>query len=116
MPGIFDRLQDQLDDDQPQGISPMDIVDLPDAPRQVMKLLLRDRTASSEGITLEALQEKLPGVDDLPAVLGELAASNWLIVSGEPPAVRYKINLRKKRGTLTSDLWSSVAGRLIDDE
>jgi hypothetical protein len=117
MTGIFDRLQGQLDDDdQSHGITPMDIVDLPDAQRQVMKLLLRDRTASTEGIGLDDFREKLPGLDDLPAVIDKLAAAGWLIVLGEPPTARYKINLRKKRGTLTSDLWSSLAGHLIDDE
>jgi hypothetical protein len=116
MPGIFDRLQDQLGDDSSDGISPLDIVDLPDTQRQVMKLLLRDRTASTEGITLDEMREKLPELDDLPKVIAELSAASWLIMLGEPPAARYKINLRKKRSTLSNDMWSTLTGKIDEDD
>ncbi len=71
MSGLYDRLKDQLgndDDDQPGGLTPLDIADLPDEQRQVMFALLRDARASAGGIALAALQEKLSEIDGLDSV------------------------------------------------
>jgi hypothetical protein len=50
MSGLYDRLMDQLGDDdngQPAGLTPLDIADLPEQQRQVMFALLRDSRASA---------------------------------------------------------------------
>lgn len=119
MPGLYDRLADQLGDenDKPTGLTPLDIADLPDDQRRVMFALLRDPNASSRGLALETLQQKLSDLEDLPAILAELSKNNWLIIMGEVPNERYKVNLRRKRGSdLGANLWASLANRLDPDQ
>ncbi len=106
-------LADKLGDEEKQtGITPLDIMELPRTQKQIMNLLLRDHSASVTGITLEGLRERLPDQDDLPEALEILAHQSWVIVLGEPPNVRYKINLRRKRGGSLSSMWSSVMDHL----
>jgi hypothetical protein len=120
MSGLYDRLMDQLgdeDNDQPAGLTPLDIAELPDHQRQVMFALLRDSRASSGGVTLEALHERFGDFQDLDGVLNELTQNNWLIRQGEAATVRYKVNLRRKRGsTLGGNFWSSLSSRLADED
>ncbi|MBN1200967.1 MAG: hypothetical protein JXJ20_03835 [Anaerolineae bacterium] len=121
MPGLYDRLMDQIGDndddanDKPTGgLTPLDIAALPGDQRKVMMLLLRE--PGSDGLTLDVLRQKLPDVKDLPDILAELADKDWLIVKGRPPNASYKVNLRRKRGSkLVSGIWSSLSDRLDDD-
>lgn len=120
MAGLYDRLMDQIDDDDDDkkapGLTPLDIAELPEPQRQVMFALLRDTTASMGGVSLETLQEKLDDVDDLPDILADLSKNSWLICLGELPNTRYKVNLRRKRSsTLGNSLWASLTDRLADD-
>ena len=115
MPDLYERLAAQIggDDDQPAGVSPLDIVDLPRAQRQIMVGLLRDSTAAMSGITLDALREKLAGDEGLAEALNGLTNHGWLIRLGEPPNVRYKVNLSRRRGKkLSANLWASLADHL----
>jgi len=120
MSGLYDRLMDQLgkeDDNQPAGLTPLDIADLPDGQRQVMFALLRDSRSAGDGVSADALREKLPQVEGLAAVLDELTRNSWLIRLGEAPNVRYKVNLRRKRGSsLGGGLWSSLSNRLAEED
>ena len=119
MSGLYDRLMNQMggeEDDKPAGRMALDIADLPEPQRQVMFALLRDSTASTEGIALEALREKLGHPDDLDATLDDLTKHSWLIRQGEPPNPRYKVNLRRKRGsTLGANLWASLTDHLAEE-
>ena len=116
MSGLYDRLRAQTggdDDDQPPGVTPLEIADLPEAQRQLMFGLLRDPQASTEGLTLAILQARSDNPEALPGILAELSKNGWLVQYGEPPSVRYKVNLRRKRGTsLTGGLWAYVTDRL----
>lgn len=118
MPGMYDQLLDQLgddDNDRSSGLTPLDIADLPDAPRKVMFAMLRDAEAATEGLTLDHLQAKLANVPGLAEVLAELTQKGWLILRGEPPAARYKVNLRRRRGReVSADVWASLADHLAD--
>ncbi len=120
MSGLYDRLMDQLGDDddgQPAGLTPLDIADLPEQQRQVMFALLRDSRASAGGVTLDMLQEKLSEIEDLDSVLNDLTQNNWLIRQGEAATVRYRVNLRRKRGSsLGGNIWSSLSSRLADED
>ena len=120
MSGLYDRLNDQLgkdDDNQPAGLTPLDIADLPDGQRQVMFALLRDSRSSGDGVSADVLREKLPQVEGLAAVLDELTRNSWLIRLGEAPNVRYKVNLRRKRGSsLGGGIWSSLSNRLAEEQ
>jgi hypothetical protein len=119
MSGLYDRLRAQIggdDDDKLSGLTPLDIADLPTQQRQVMFILLRDPQASTEGITLEALQERIEDADALADILADLTKNGWLVQYGEPPGIRYKVNLRRKRGGgLEGNLWASLSDHLADD-
>lgn len=117
MPGLFERLKAELDADDHGGITPLEIAELPDAERRLMLWLLRDRTASSEGVTVGALIEQMPAAPaDAATVVAALARDGWLIALGEPPDQRYKVNLRRKRGsTLGFGLWTILSERLTRD-
>ena len=104
MSGLYDRLNDQLgkdDDNQPAGLTPLDIADLPDGQRQVMFALLRDSRSSGDGVSADVLREKLPQVEGLAAVLDELTRNSWLIRLGEAPNVRYKVEFPPQARKLT---------------
>jgi hypothetical protein len=120
MSGLYDRLMDQLgdeDNDQPAGLTPLDIAELPEEQRHVMFSLLRDTRASSSGMSVEALRDRLGEVEGLDGILHELTQSNWLIRLGEAPNVRYKVNIRRKRGsTLGGNIWASLSSRLADED
>jgi hypothetical protein len=120
MSGLYDRLRAQIggdDDDQPPGMTPLEIADLPMEQRQVMFSLLRDPQAATDGITLASLQERTDDPEALPGMLADLTKNGWLVQYGEPPGVRYKVNLRRKRGTgAGGSLWASLLDRLTEED
>lgn len=120
MPNLYDRLNDLLDDENDKksaGLTPLDIAELPDEPRRVMFAMLRNPTASSKGLSYDDLHSKLGDLDNLEGILADLVRQSWLIQIGEPPSERYKINLRRKRGSSLS-MWTSLSDVLgsSDDE
>jgi hypothetical protein len=80
-----------------------------------MFLLLRDPSSTADGTTLDVLQRKLGDLEDLADILTELVRSGWVIALGEPPKVRYKVNLRRKRGS-DFGLWASLSDHLTDKD
>jgi hypothetical protein len=118
MPGIFQRLQAQLGDDDHGGITPLEIADLPDGQRRILLWMLRDRAAAADGIGVNGLRERMPNPpDDCAAVFNVLAQDGWVIALGEEPNVRYKVNLRRKRGGTTGfGLWSLLNDRISDND
>ncbi|MBN1681303.1 MAG: hypothetical protein JW966_13550 [Anaerolineae bacterium] len=120
MPGLYDRLMDEIEDDndKPAGLTPLEIAELPEPHRTVMFFLLRDKAAASRGVTLDVLEDKLSDIDDMAGVLYDLTKHSWLIMLGEPPAEKYKVNLRRKHGSKTSGIWSALTDHLmeIDDD
>lgn len=117
MPGLFDRLKAELGDEEPSGVTPLEIADLPDKERRIMLWLLRDRTAASVGVTAEVVQTSMDEApQDCSSVLQALAKDGWLISMGEPPNIRYKVNLRRKRGSsLGFGLWTILADRIAQE-
>lgn len=104
----------RLGDEKQTGVTPLDIMDLPRAQQQIMTFLLRDQRAALEGATLDELQARFNTAQNIPETLAALSKNGWLILLGEPPGVRYKINLRRKRGG-SPGLFSKVLDRLSDD-
>jgi hypothetical protein len=115
MPGLYDHLNAQIGDEEPGGITPLDITDLPSDQKQLMLALLREQAI--EGVTYDSLNLKWSDkLNSLDATLGELANNGWLIVSGEAPNLRYRVNLRAKRGSKGGfGLWSILAERIAQD-
>jgi hypothetical protein len=117
MTGLFDRLNAQLGSEEPAGITPLDITDLPQDQKQLMLTLLRDQGGAVDGVTREALHSKFSDkLGDLDATLAQLARNGWLIVMGEAPNLRYRVNLKAKRGSTGGfGLWSVISDRVPQD-
>ena len=128
MPGLYDQVESQLDgddssapkqpffdrlskklDEQTEGVTTTDLIHMKGVQKKVMLFLLRDTEAATQGITLANLKAKLPDVaDEMPKALTELTNQGWLFISGEPPHVRYRVHMRRKRsGDL--GIWSNLA-------
>jgi hypothetical protein len=118
MPGLFERLQAELGDDDQSGVTPLEIADLPDSQRRILLWMLRDRATAADGIGATTLYERMPDApDDCLKVISALARSGWVIALGEAPNVRYKVNLRRKRGSASGfGLWSVLNDRLSDTD
>lgn len=116
MPGVFDHLSARLQD-EPSGLSPVDLADLPAAQKQILLTLLRDPASGLEGVGAAALrarlQDQIPQFDE---TIATLVGQGWLIVLGEPANLRYRLNFRAKRGSTSGiNLWSILSDRLPDD-
>ncbi len=111
---IFNRLNERLDDGKPEGVTTLDIMELPRAQQQILLLMLRDQRAALDGVTLQTLTERFPNAQNLPETLAELSKNGWLISLGEPPLSRYKINLRRKRGAALNGIWTGVLDQLAE--
>jgi hypothetical protein len=117
MSGIYDRLNAEIDDEEPKGITPLDIADLPDGQKQIMLSLLRDHSGPDGAVGIETLRSRLEEkVDDFDSALKFLTANGWLIEMGEAPNQRYRINLRARRGSEAGiGLWSLLFERISKD-
>lgn len=111
MPGVFDRLQRQIDE-QSRGISVLDIAGLPPALRRVMRMMLRETEMSFPALL--AGMQSLPEEDrleraGLQEALTRLTEQEWLIRLGEGEQATYRVNLRRRAGSgLSGDLWSAL--------
>lgn len=117
MSGIFDRLQREIEERRKdEGISPLDLMDLPAPLRKVMRILLREVEMSYTD--LRRAVENMPKMDrlstpELDQSLEVLSKQNWLIRRGEGDRVSYKVNLRRKRGSqLAQSIWTSLDDRI----
>ncbi|MFM8320730.1 MAG: hypothetical protein ACKOC5_07420 [Chloroflexota bacterium] len=117
MPSVFDRLQSQLDiAKREDGISPIEIAELPPNLRKVMRLMMREVVMKYTDLC-DAIQE-LPAANrlapaDLDAALKTLVEQSWLVRYGTGEFVSYKVNLRKRAGSrLDKDIWSALDSRI----
>jgi len=120
MSGIFDRLQEQINDKRKEGgITILDLADLPPALRKIMKLMLRQVQMNYPQL-YEAVEnfpegERLSRIQ-LDAALKKLAEQAWIIQIGEGERAIYKVNLRRKAGSNLSDnLWQNLDAKLKDN-
>lgn len=117
MSQLFDRLQRELNSRQEEaqeGISVLDLVDLPEPLRKIMRLMFRKTklkyTYSEVATEMESLSKQ-----ELDQTLVALVKQGWLIRFGEDESATYKVNLSRKRGsTLDNNFWS-VIDRKIEE-
>ena len=114
---IFDRLQRQLDiQKREQGISALELMDLPPNLRRIMKMMLREVVMKYIHITqaVAAFPEaNRMSQGELDAGLKTLVEQNWLITSGDGEFLSYRVNLRRKAGSaLDQDIWAALNRRI----
>ena len=119
MPGVFDRLQKQIDDKQSEGgITALDLADLPPALRRIMRLMLRELQLGYPEITKAVASfpdSERVAPKDLDDALDVLTRQAWLIRLGEGQKAIYKVNLRRKAGSnLASGVWNTLDAKLKD--
>ena len=117
MPGIYDRLQKQLEvAKREEGISPIEIAELPPNLRKVMRLMLRE--VVMKYTDLQAAIEEMPAASRVPAgelqaALNTLVEQNWLTRYGTGEFTSYRVNLRRRAGSvLGKDIWSALDARI----
>ncbi len=117
MSGVFDRLSKKLGEkDDSSGISPLDLANLPQAQRQLMRILLRELEMSLSalmGLVEELPEGKRPTQAEVEEALKSLALEGWVIKMGEDAQITYKANLRRKApSTLAQSIWSTLDARI----
>ena len=120
MSGIFDRLQERINDKSKEGgITVLDIADLPPALRKTMRLMLKQLQMSYPQLC--NVMEQLPEGErltrtQLDKALEKLTEQAWLIQIGEGVHAIYKVNLRRKAGSKLGDsLWQRLDAKLKDN-
>ena len=113
MPGVFDRLQRQIEDKSKEGgISALDLASLPPPLRKIMRMMLRQLEMNRPDLwtAVQALPEaERLSLAELDEALATLSQQQWLIKFGEGERASYKVNLRRKAGsTLTGDVWAAL--------
>lgn len=117
MPGVFDRLQKQLDiRKREEGISALEITDLPPNLRKIMRLMLREvvikYTDLCEAVEAMDAKSRLSRAE-LDSALRQLVEQNWLLRFGEDEFISYRVNLRRKAGSqLDQDIWAALDSRI----
>jgi len=115
---VFERLQQRLNvEKRDEGISAIEIADLPSPLRKIMRLMLREVELSYPDLR-EAV-EAMPAKDrmskpELDQALEVLTRQFWLIRRGEGERVTYQVNLRRKAGSkLAAGVWSALGDKII---
>ncbi len=117
MPGVFDRLNKEIEDRKKEGgITPLDLAGLPPALRKIMRVMLRELQAGYPRLC--EIMDEMPEQDrlsrgDLQSSLAELVEQFWLIRIGEGEKAIYKVNLRRREGSkLMAGIWSALDEKL----
>jgi hypothetical protein len=118
---IFERLQKKLEiQKREQGISALDIADLPPNLRKIMRLMLREVVMKYSELVKAV--ENLPPTNrltqpELDAALETLVEQNWLVRYGSGELMSYKVNLRRRAGRqLGQDIWSALGDRIASSK
>jgi hypothetical protein len=119
MSDLFDRLQNELDiRAKEDGITALDLTELPTPLRKIMRKMLRALELDKQEIAKifnELPAEEQKEVKDLPDAINILSKQGWLIELGEGENVRYKPNLRRKRGSeLAADIFNKLDDRITE--
>ena len=118
---VFDRLKQQLDiQKREQGISALDIADLPPNLRKIMRMMLREVVLKYTELVTAV--EAMPPANrmsqaELDAALKTLVQQNWLVRYGSGELMSFKVNLRRRAGSqLGQDIWSALGDRIASSK
>lgn len=121
MPGVYDRLQKALEvTKREEGISPIEIAELPPNLRDVVRLMLREGAMKYRDLCT-AIAADLPGncmsPAELDAALEALVNQNWVSRYGSGELTSYRVNLRRRTSSrLSTDIWSALDYRISDSQ
>ena len=114
---VFDRLQQKLEvEKRTEGISALEISELPPSLRKIMRLMLRE--VEMTFTALKTAVDSMPAADqishaELDQALQALSQQGWLIQRGEGEGLNYSVNLRRKSGsTLSNSIWGNLEKKL----
>lgn len=110
MPGLFDRLQAEIEAREPRepagGISASDLLSLPPQMAQLLQQLTKLGDASANEL---ALALKMPP-DALDPLLADLVTKGYVRVLIDAGSARYRVNYgRRRRRTVPQGLWARLA-------
>ena len=113
MTGLFDKLQNELENREDEGgISLLDLAELPSQLRKIMRFMLREVEVTFEHLWKHA--ESLPETekmtrDELSGAIKTLTKQGWLVSMGEKDNAKYRVNLRRKPGSNRADsIWAAL--------
>ena len=117
MPGVFDRLNKEIENKQKEGgITALDLADLSPTLRRIMKIMLRELQMTYPRLC--EVMDAMPEAERMPRkqldeALSTLTEQFWLVRIGESEKAIYKVNLKRKTGsTLAAGIWSSLDEKL----
>ena len=106
MPGLFNRLQDEISArEKQQGLSPVDLLDMPEPLANIINQIVR-----SNGMKLEDIAEKLgQSSADTQTMLGELVQKGFVRKVLVKEETWYKAHFsRKADKSLSLGIWSAL--------
>ncbi len=114
MAGMFDRLQTEIDKREPaEGLSPADLLLLPDDLRRIVQLITRRGGMTAEGLAAE-LDLPPPEVQALAAALVDKGMITPVGIDGQP-GYKVRFGQRRKR-EVPFDIWAALQTRTEVDE
>ena len=117
MTGLFDKLQNEIENRKGDGgISPLDLAELPSQLRKIMRYMLREVEVTFDHLWehAESLAEaEAMTKDELSGAIKTLTKQGWLISMGEKEKTKYRVNLRRKRGSnLPGSIWAALDDKI----
>jgi len=109
MAGMFDRLQTEIDKREPaEGLSPADLLMLPDELRRIVQLINRRGGMTTEALAAE-LELPAPEVETLA---GDLVDKGMLTPARIEDQPGYKIRFgHRRRREVPFDIWAALKDR-----
>ena len=106
MPGLFDRLQGELEaQEKAAGLSVADVLELPDQLRQLVNWMMREGDVSLSQVTKFTKQSE----QDTRRMLATLIVKGFVREMPVKPEPRYRVRLARKRGKeIPLNLWDAL--------
>ena len=106
MPGLFDRLQGELDAQQKAaGLSMADVLELPEPLRRLVNWMMRENEVTLTQVTQFTSQSE----DETRRTLTALVEKGFVRETQVKGELRYRVRLSRKRGQdLPLNLWDKL--------
>jgi len=108
--GIFERLRDEVADREKQeAISPLDLLELPEALRRLMQRIIRRGKTTAR----ELAEEMGSSEAEADSMLRSLAGKGYLalVPGGTPPSYKAVVGQRRERA-LPTGIWEALSKKI----